>query len=250
MFTFNRLSNNNPMAQIWHKRKDWLLDGLRPVAHLILGAGFKLRVTGWEHVPATGPVLMLPKHQRWEDIPLLAMASPRPLYYLAKYELFRFDFVKRLLMCMGGIPINRQKPMESRVQLRKLSRLIGEGEGVVVFPEGTYYPHRIGPGHVGMIRFIISRFQMPVVPVGIHYQKSGARTTVRIHFGEAQYAYPTPVTRAWVQSVMHRIALLSGLPEQDQEKNGAVAAQTPKEGDEDQAVAGAENCSLHAACRH
>lgn len=192
---------------------------MRPVAQLALGANFKLQVAGGAHVPPTGPVLLLPKHQRWEDIPLLALASPRPLYYLAKYELFRFDFIKRILMCMGGIPINRTKPMESRAQLRRLSQLMAEGEGIVVFPEGTYYPHGIGPGHAGMIRFIINRFQMPVVPVGIQYRKSAARIKARVNFGEAEYAYPTPVKRPWVQSVMHRIAMLSGLPNPDADIN-------------------------------
>ena len=215
------------MTQVWHRRKDWLIEGLRPVAHLVLGANFKLQVAGWAHVPTTGPVLLLPKHQRWEDIPLLALASPRPLYYLAKYELFRFDLVKRLLMCMGGIPINRQKPMESRAQLRRLNQLMTEGEGIVVFPEGTYYPHRIGPGHQGMIRFIINRFQMPVVPVGIQYQESAARMKVRVNFGEAESAYPTPVKPSWIESVMLRIAMLSGLPIPDKENQSAGANPVP-----------------------
>ena len=49
---------------------------------------FAIRREGVNHLPQAGGFVLLPKHQRWEDIPLLSLACPRPLYYVAKAELF------------------------------------------------------------------------------------------------------------------------------------------------------------------
>jgi hypothetical protein len=47
---------------------------------------------------------------------------------------------------LGGIPVKRQRPMESRHAIREIQRLLEEGERVVIFPEGTYYRGRMGAG--------------------------------------------------------------------------------------------------------
>lgn len=172
---------------------------------------FYIKISGLESLPKHSAFVLLPKHQRWEDIPLLAIATPRPLYYIAKYELFENTLSEWFLKSLGGIPLNRQRLFESRRYLAVTVALLQEGEGVVVFPEGTYYPNKMGSGQAGMVRLILSRLSLPFIPVGIRYSLEGWRTRVRINFGKAFYADPSVSSDKFLELMMEEIARLSEL---------------------------------------
>lgn len=171
---------------------------------------YDIRTEGAENLPRTSAFVLLPKHQRWEDIPLLSLATSRPLYYVAKYELFQNTLSSWYLTALGGIPLNRKRPLESRRSLKALIRFLGNGEGVVVFPEGTYYRNEMGPGHAGILRLILSRLSLPFVPVGIRYLKAGRRTRVVIKFGQTYDGDPNTSYKELLDRMMKEIAILSG----------------------------------------
>jgi 1-acyl-sn-glycerol-3-phosphate acyltransferase len=156
--------------------------------------------------------VLLCKHQCWQDIPLLGLASPWPLYYVAKYELFIHPVSKWFMSGLGGVPLNRKRPLASRDSIRNIIRLIQNGERIVVFPEGTYYRNKIGPGHSGIIRAIHARAEVPFVPVGIHYDEGKMQRRVRIRFGDPLFADGTRGMDAFMVRAMREIAGLSGLP--------------------------------------
>ena len=94
---------------------------------------FRLETDGIENLPQKSAFILLAKHQRWEDIPLLSLATPIPLYYVAKYDLFKNPISNWFLRSLGGIPLNRQRPLESRRSLQAIIGFLKKGEGVVVF---------------------------------------------------------------------------------------------------------------------
>jgi 1-acyl-sn-glycerol-3-phosphate acyltransferase len=159
-----------------------------------------------------GPVLFLAKHQRWEDIPLLGLAAPRPLCYVAKHELFGYRLASKMLRMLGGIPLNRQTPMRSRESLHRVSRVLNLGAGLVLFPEGTYFMGQMGPGHIGMVRFILNRQTVPVVAVGVQYSKIRGGVAVNIRFGPRRYRPVIQPPDQFLGKLMGEIAQLSGLP--------------------------------------
>jgi 1-acyl-sn-glycerol-3-phosphate acyltransferase len=112
---------------------------------------------------------------------------------------------------VGGIPLNRQRPLESRRSIKALIEFLKKGEGVVVFPEGTYYKGRMGPGQTGMVRLILSRLKLPFIPVGINYSREGIRTLVRIRFGNAIYGDSSAPANEFLDHIMKEIAQLSGM---------------------------------------
>jgi 1-acyl-sn-glycerol-3-phosphate acyltransferase len=175
---------------------------------------FRIEVEGLKNLPRDSAFVLLCKHQRWEDIPLLGLATPRPLYYIAKYELFKNALSNRFFSTLGGIPLNRRRPLASRRFLQATIDLLEKGQGVVIFPEGTYYPNKMGPGQIGMVKFVLSRLKLPFIPVGINYAAAGRRhrVHVRIHFGKAFHADPTLPADTFVNRMMKEIAVLSGLP--------------------------------------
>jgi 1-acyl-sn-glycerol-3-phosphate acyltransferase len=191
-------------------RRNWAFWATRFTARIVLAAFFRLDIRGEEHLPPRGAFVLLPKHRRWVDIPLVSVAVPRPLYYVARDDLFDGPVKKRFMRSLGGIPLNRQRPLETRESLRALEEYLRKGEGVVVFPEGTYYVKEMGPGRVGMVRFVLSRFHLPFIPVGIHYSKMSFRTMVRINFGEARYPDPAISPNPFLSGLMEDIERLSG----------------------------------------
>jgi len=192
-------------------RKDLFLQIFKLIARVLLMPFYRIEVAGAEHLPADRAFVLLSKHQRWEDIPLLGLATPRPLYYIAKYELFKNVLGNWFFNSLGGIPINRQRPLESRRFLQATVELLKKGEGFVIFPEGTYYRNKMGPGQTGMVRFVRTRLALPFVPVGINYSSGGGRILVRINFGKPAYAKAALSADTFVDAMMEKIAQLSGL---------------------------------------
>ena len=169
-------------------------------------------VEGVERLSPKGPFVLLSKHQCWQDIPLLGLACPWPLYYVAKHELFIHPLSRWFVSGLGGVPLNRKRPLASRDSIRNIVRLIQNGERIVVFPEGTYYRNRMGPGHSGIIRAIQARSKVPFVPVGIHYYEGKIQKRVSIRFGQPLHMDPSTSIDGFLGRAMREIAELSALP--------------------------------------
>ena len=179
---------------------------------------YKIEIEGTDNIPQNGAFVLLPKHQQWTDIPLIAWATPRLLYYVAKHELFQNRFTSRYISSLGGLPINRKRPIESRRSLIKVIELLNQGEGMAVFPEGTYYKNQMGPGNIGVVRLILSKLSFPFIPAGINYSRGRLRTKVKISFGsplcldrDKVSGKPSDSPERFLEIIMKEIARLSNL---------------------------------------
>jgi glycerol-3-phosphate dehydrogenase (NAD(P)+) len=125
---------------------------------------FRLRRLGREHVPEGGVVLAA-NHRSFLDPFAIGYCLPRPVYFVAKQELFRNPILGWFLNCMGAFPIRRggsdEESMDTALQL------LDRGDAVVIFPEGT----RIRAGSLGRPKRGVGRLALqsgaPVVPVAI-----------------------------------------------------------------------------------
>jgi len=181
-----------------------------------LGRFFTLRVEGLEHLPGPGPAIICPKHQRWEDIPVIGMALPPPPHFIAKVELFRQPVVRELLGAWGGVPVDRQNPRATLSSFRRLLPLLTKGAFIVVFPEGTYFSGRVGPGKHRLIQLLL-KLQgqeglgfLPFVPVGVAYEPRRWGYTVHVKLGPPLAAPGPRQAPALTDALMARIARLSG----------------------------------------
>ncbi len=94
------------------------------------------RVENDHFVPPRGPVIIAPNHNSWWDPPLIGMAAPREVYFLAKEELFTQNrLFGWLIRTYNAIPIRRETGGVEA--LRTALRLLDQGHAVVIFPEGT-----------------------------------------------------------------------------------------------------------------
>ena len=178
---------------------------------LLVRAQYQVKREGLEQLPKGSAFVLLPKHQRWLDIPLIGWATPRPLYYMAKYELFLNPLAGWYFSAIGGIPINRAKPLASRRSLIRMFAHLGYGAGIVIFPEGTYYSNRVGQGRAGLIKMIRARLPVPFIPVGIRYEERKGRGLVKIKFGKPMQPEAGVTTELFLENIMKEIAILSEL---------------------------------------
>lgn len=183
---------------------------VRLAAKAFLSPIFKVNVSGTENIPQKDAFVLLPRHQRWEDIPLIAISVKRPLYYIAKQELFDNLLSKRFIAMVGGIPLDRKRPARNRETYSILLQRLSSGEGIVVFPEGTFYKDQIGKGHPGLIRYIHENIDTLFVPVGIEYRKQRFRTGVSINIGNAMKGADFKDSQPLFTSIMSQITHLSG----------------------------------------
>ncbi len=82
----------------------WLVRAvLQPFFHLY----FRLSRIGREHVPESGPVIYCSNHRSFLDPFVIATIARRPMYYVAKQELFRHRLIAWFLNSLGAFPVNR-----------------------------------------------------------------------------------------------------------------------------------------------
>ncbi len=124
---------------------------------------YRCRAEGAEHLPETGPAIIVVNHKADVDPMVVGIAFDRPLAFMAKRELFEVPVVGRLIAALGAFPIDRGAG--DRGALEKALALLAQGEALLMFPEGTRQPddeiHEFLPG-VGLLAL---RSGAPVVPV-------------------------------------------------------------------------------------
>ena len=142
---------------------------LYAMARVFLRAFFRLfnrwEVAGGERVPAEGGVLLIANHTSYADPPIVGTASPRPVNFMAKAELFRIPVLGWLIRRTHAFPVRRGTT--DREALRRAIRLLREGRVLLIFPEGTRSPDgRVMEAEQGAA-FIALSAGASVVPVAI-----------------------------------------------------------------------------------
>jgi 1-acyl-sn-glycerol-3-phosphate acyltransferase len=141
----------------------WLVRAvLQPLFHLY----FRLSRTGREHVPAEGPVIFAANHRSFLDPFVIGTLLRRPMYYVAKRELFEGNRLQGwLLNALGAFPVDRGKSDADMIETAKA--ILARRDSVLIFPEGT----RVRPGPLGQAKRGVGRLALeagvPVVPVAV-----------------------------------------------------------------------------------
>jgi 1-acyl-sn-glycerol-3-phosphate acyltransferase len=95
----------------------------------------RMQVTGTEHIPQTGPVILAANHRSFWDIPVHVIASSRPIAFMAKQELYKGPVTRWMWRSLGGFPVRRDTADIRAIDIALA--LLERGEVVGVYPEGT-----------------------------------------------------------------------------------------------------------------
>ena len=206
-----------------------LYDMTRVLTRGTISALCRPTVEGLENVPKNGPFIVAPNHLSFFDSVIVQALTPRPVSFFAKAEYFTGKGIKGKLMksffeSVHSIPVERGEQAASVQALKTLLEILGRGEGVGIYPEGTrsrdgiLYRGRTGVGWLALTT------GAPVVPVGIigteKLQPAGKSTfrpapfTLRfgkpLSFEKTGPDHSLPARRHVTDTIMDAIAELTG----------------------------------------
>lgn len=192
--------------------------GVNPLLYLLVRAVllpfflvyFRLERIGAEHLPRGGPLILAANHRSFLDPFVIGALTRRPVYYVAKRELFARRRQAWLLNRLGAFPIDRGAGDEDAMATARA--ILARGDCVVIFPEGTRTrsgplgsPHR----GVGRLALQTGAQVVPVAVIGTEDVRRGLRIRprkVRIRCG-APLMFPTmqPPLPAAAMGVTERV---------------------------------------------
>ena len=185
--------------------------------------GVRWLVHGMDNVPPASDgqaaVLLAPKHQStWETF-ALPMLMPHPLAYVFKRELLWIPFFGWAIGSLDMIHIDRSRRAEAwRKVAEQGQRIMGKGNWVIMFPEGTRTPRGAqGDYKTGASRLAITT-GVPIVPIAVTSGRCWPRKSFLLRPGviEVSIGRPIPVqgrqpdelmreVEAWIEAEMRRL---------------------------------------------
>lgn len=192
--------------------------------HVLIGPALRAigrpRISGREHVPRTGPVIVAANHVAVLDSFYLALATRRRTSFLAKAEYFDGPGVlgslrRRFLLSAGQIPVDRRGGPSATAALEAARRILADGGAWGIHPEGTRSPDgRMYRGRTGAVRIALET-GTPIVPVALTGTRRGdRRRPVTVEFlpplDLARYSHRPDAARAATDALMRVIAARTG----------------------------------------
>ena len=121
---------------------------MKPLARLAVAVGrvlyfllLRWTVRGGEHVPVSGPCILIANHVHLADPVLLMLAFPRPITFMAKEELFRVPIWGQIMRDGGMFPVARAGTLQQKRDVMRLAEnLLTQGRVLALFPEGRRSP--------------------------------------------------------------------------------------------------------------
>ena len=128
-------------------------------------------------------MILASNHRSFLDPFVIGCCLGRPIYFVAKQELFKNPLLGWILNCLGAFPIKRGASDEESMDTALA--LLERGQAVVIFPEGT----RIRTGSLGSPKRGVGRIALqsgkPVVPIAVtnseHARRGWRIRPVKVH---------------------------------------------------------------------
>lgn len=124
---------------------------------------FPIKVSGKCNIPRRGGFILASNHLSFLDPVVLAVACPRRLNFMARYDLFSNPLFSWLIRSVGAFPVRRNSA--DRQALKEAMRRVKNGGALLLFPEGSRrsaqeQSHDVEAG----IGFLASKLNVPVIP--------------------------------------------------------------------------------------
>lgn len=163
----------------------------RAVLRPLLRLRFRPLVSGTEHIPESGPVLLASNHLAGVDTIIIPSFSPRKVQFLAKASLFEGRLKGWFFRQIGAIPVHREAGSAAQVALDAGREVLAAGQVFAVFPEGSRSRDgRLYRGRSGAA-FMAIETGATVVPVGLVGTnrklvdpRTGKPARVEVRFGQ------------------------------------------------------------------
>jgi len=142
---------------------------LRFVAWLLIHSVYRLEQDGLEHIPESGPALLVCNHVSFVDPIVIAAASRRPIRFVMDHRIFRLPLIHFIFRHMRAIPIApaSEDPVLLEAAFAEVAQALAAGDLVGIFPEGQITADgemsRFRPG----VQRIVAQTPVAVVPMAL-----------------------------------------------------------------------------------
>lgn len=136
----------------------------------IVKAIFRPWIVGRRNVPSEGAAILASNHLSFVDSVFLPLMIDRPVSFLAKSDYFTGKGLKgwatrMFFKATGQLPIDRSGGKASEASLNTGLQVLGRGDLLGIYPEGTRSPDgKLYRGRTGIARMALEA-HVPVVPV-------------------------------------------------------------------------------------
>jgi len=164
------LAINNQQSEIKNRAYDharhepvrralrWAIDN---IAWRFLARIDQARISGLEHLPATGPAILMINHIAFID-PIVVLGNlPRNIVPMAKAEVYRIPVWGIFPRLWNVIPVRRQEL--DRRALEQALAVLAAGEVILIAPEATRHP-ALGQAREG-VAYLAHKSGAPIIPV-------------------------------------------------------------------------------------
>jgi fatty-acyl-CoA synthase len=129
--------------------------------------GCRVRVVGKEYVDTPGAKVYAANHTSYFDVLALMLGLGVPYRFVAKSEVGGMPFIGTFLAKMKHTKFDRSDPGSRLRQMREMQTLLGEGESIFVFPEGTFTKEDgVRPFQLGAFKAAVAA-GVPIIPVSL-----------------------------------------------------------------------------------
>ncbi len=136
----------------------FILRGIFKFLFVFLG----LKIEGKHNMPEKGPVIIASNHvSNWDPI-MVALITRRPIYFMAKVELFKSVISAKLFAKLHAFPVKRGTA--DRKAIKRALDLLEQGKIVAIFPEGRRSKEMFAQVQTGAAMLAL-KSESPVVPV-------------------------------------------------------------------------------------
>jgi 1-acyl-sn-glycerol-3-phosphate acyltransferase len=138
---------------------------MRAISGIFLNAFTRTTITGYENIPASGPLLILANHVSTIDPMLLLARLPATTEFVGPGD-FKLLFPANLIIKMYGlIPVKRSLQLELR-SLKQMQDILKSGKMLGLFPQGGTWEKPITDAKPGAA-YLSMTTGAPILPVGI-----------------------------------------------------------------------------------
>ena len=142
---------------------------------------FRVKTYGQENIEKGKSYILCANHVSNWDPPILYSATKRPMYMMAKEELFKNKFIYWIANKVNVFPVKRGK--QDIESIKKSLKVLNENKILAIFPEGT----RNGIKKNGKIQngpaYLAARSGAEIVPVKIEGSFKPF-TKVKLYYGK------------------------------------------------------------------
>ncbi|HVJ61730.1 MAG TPA: MFS transporter, partial [Tahibacter sp.] len=142
---------------------------MRFLSWILVNTLYRIKLDGLDHIPDTGPALLVCNHVSFMDALIIGGSVRRPVRFVMYYKIFNIPVLSFIFRTAKAIPIagSKEDPELLAKAFDAVDATLAEGELVCIFPEGGLTKDGEIDAFRSGVEKILARRPVPVVPLAL-----------------------------------------------------------------------------------